>query len=88
MPLVKIWKHDRSVKKITMISSLEEIINFGHNVLGYDKHFKLSVVYESDGTEIETNSVLQYLIDDGAFPETILMLIPEDCIWMPIGCNL
>jgi len=87
MPLVKIWKHDRSVKKITMITSLEEIIDYGHNVLGYDKNFKLRVVYESDGTEIETNSVFQYLIDDGAFPGTILMLLPEGYIWMAVDCN-
>lgn len=64
-----------------MIKNLEDVITYGYNIMGYDKHFKIKVLYETDGTEIESDEILQFLIDEKAFPSTILMLVPEGCTW-------
>lgn len=36
MPLIKVWNHDRSVRKIVKVTDLESLLNVGGQKLGYD----------------------------------------------------
>lgn len=88
MPLVKIWNSDRTRRKASVVTTLREVVYFARKQFDYEDNDKLKVVFEEDGTEIESEDVFQCLLDESQFPGTILQVLPFDETWIPLSSTL
>lgn len=81
MPLIKILNFDRTIKKLAIGKSLEELKIVAKRKLNYDENIPVKILFQSDGTEIDTEEEFQYLLDD--ISQIILQVRSESESWMP-----
>ena len=60
MPLIKMWNHDRSIRKTVKVTDLKGLLNVGRQKLGYhSEELKSCLETETDVTGIDDKDILQ-----------------------------
>ncbi|XP_031371149.1 uncharacterized protein LOC102676499 [Apis dorsata] len=79
----KIWDSWRNVRKGLCVSNFEELIHQGKEKLGVPQSENVSVVLESDGTQVEDGEYFKTLANN-----TILLLLRHGERWCPTGVDI
>ncbi|XP_071874692.1 DNA fragmentation factor-related protein 2 isoform X3 [Bombus fervidus] len=79
----KIWDSWRNVRKGLCVSNFEELIHQGKEKLGVPQNENVSVVLESDGTQVEDGEYFKTLANN-----TILLLLRHGERWCPTGVDI
>ncbi|XP_066602826.1 vacuolar protein-sorting-associated protein 36 isoform X2 [Prorops nasuta] len=79
----KIWDSWRNVRKGLVVSNFEELIHRGKEKLGVPQNENVSLVLESDGTQVEDGEYLKTLANN-----TILLLLRHGERWCPTGVDI
>ncbi|XP_011348797.1 uncharacterized protein LOC105285927 isoform X1 [Ooceraea biroi] len=79
----KIWDSWRNVRKGLVVSNFEELIVRGKEKLGVPQNENVSLVLESDGTQVEDGEYFKTLGNN-----TILLLLRHGERWLPTGVDI
>ncbi|CAG5089471.1 Similar to CIDEB: Cell death activator CIDE-B (Homo sapiens) [Cotesia congregata] len=79
----KIWDSWRNVRKGLVVSNFEELLHRGKEKLGVPPNENVSLVLESDGTQVEDGEYLKTLANN-----TILLLLRHGERWCPTGVDI
>ncbi|KZC09206.1 Cell death activator CIDE-B [Dufourea novaeangliae] len=79
----KIWDSWRNVRKGLVVSNFEELIHRGKEKLGVPQNENVSLVLESDGTQVEDGEYFKTLANN-----TILLLLRHGERWCPTGVDI
>ncbi|XP_034185484.1 DNA fragmentation factor-related protein 2 isoform X1 [Osmia lignaria lignaria] len=79
----KIWDSWRNVRKGLVVSNFEELIHRGKEKLGVPQNENVSLVLESDGTQVEDGEYFKTLANN-----TILLLLRHGERWFPTGVDI
>ncbi|XP_077267278.1 DNA fragmentation factor-related protein 2 isoform X2 [Temnothorax americanus] len=79
----KIWDSWRNVRKGLVVSNFEELIVRGKEKLGVPQNENVSLVLESDGTQVEDGEYFKTLGNN-----TILLLLRHGERWCPTGVDI
>ncbi|XP_046412860.1 uncharacterized protein LOC124176076 isoform X1 [Neodiprion fabricii] len=79
----KIWDSWRNVRKGLVVSNFEELLHRGKEKLGVPQNEKVSLVLESDGTQVEDGEYFKTLANN-----TILLLLRHGERWCPTGVDI
>ncbi|XP_044584454.1 uncharacterized protein LOC123264971 isoform X1 [Cotesia glomerata] len=79
----KIWDSWRNVRKGLVVSNFEELLHRGKEKLGVPQNENVSLVLESDGTQVEDGEYLKTLANN-----TILLLLRHGERWCPTGVDI
>ncbi|EFN85650.1 Cell death activator CIDE-B [Harpegnathos saltator] len=79
----KIWDSWRNVRKGLVVSNFEELIVRGKEKLGVPQNENVSLVLESDGTQVEDGDYFKTLGNN-----TILLLLRHGERWCPTGVDI
>ncbi|XP_043500503.1 cell death activator CIDE-B-like isoform X1 [Polistes fuscatus] len=79
----KIWDSWRNVRKGLVVSNFEELIHRGKEKLGVPQNENVSLVLESDGTQVEGGEYFKTLANN-----TILLLLRHGERWCPTGVDI
>ncbi|KAG7212681.1 hypothetical protein KM043_012960 [Ampulex compressa] len=79
----KIWDSWRNVRKGLVVSNFEELIHRGKEKLGVPQNENVSLVLESDGTQVEDGEYFKTLDNN-----TILLLLRHGERWCPTGVDI
>ncbi|XP_062618704.1 DNA fragmentation factor subunit alpha-like [Saccostrea cucullata] len=78
----KIWNHERTVKKGTVASSLQDLLRKGKSSLGIPEPEQVTAVLEEDGTEISDEDYFAFIRHN-----TTIMLLRNGQKWQPVGAE-
>ncbi|XP_044018597.1 TPR-containing protein DDB_G0280363 isoform X2 [Aphidius gifuensis] len=79
----KIWDSWRNVRKGLVVSNFEELLHRGKEKLGVPSVENVSLVLESDGTQVEDGEYFKTLSNN-----TILLLLRHGERWCPTGVDI
>ncbi|NP_001136343.1 DNA fragmentation factor-related protein 2 isoform X2 [Nasonia vitripennis] len=79
----KIWDSWRNVRKGLVVSNFEELVHRGKEKLGVPQNEIVSLVLESDGTQVEDGEYFKTLSNN-----TILLLLRHGERWCPTGVDI
>ncbi|XP_057321216.1 uncharacterized protein LOC130664997 isoform X2 [Microplitis mediator] len=79
----KIWDSWRNVRKGLVVSNFEELLHRGKEKLGVPPNENVSLVLESDGTQVEDGEYFKTLANN-----TILLLLRHGERWCPTGVDI
>ncbi|KAK0174478.1 hypothetical protein PV327_010242 [Microctonus hyperodae] len=79
----KIWDSWRNVRKGLVVSNFEELVHRGKEKLGVPQNESVSLVLESDGTQVEDGEYFKTLSNN-----TILLLLRHGERWCPTGVDI
>ncbi|XP_034951705.1 basic-leucine zipper transcription factor A isoform X2 [Chelonus insularis] len=79
----KIWDSWRNVRKGLVVSNFEELVHRGKEKLGVPQNENVSLVLESDGTQVEDGEYFKTLANN-----TILLLLRHGERWCPTGVDI
>ncbi|XP_043465974.1 uncharacterized protein LOC122500893 isoform X3 [Leptopilina heterotoma] len=79
----KIWDSWRNVRKGLVVSNFEELVHRGKEKLGVPQNESVSLVLESDGTQVEDGDYFKTLANN-----TILLLLRHGERWCPTGVDI
>ena len=81
MPLIKVWNHDRSIRKNVKVTDLKDLLNVGRQKLRYDTELKAWL--ETGGTDIDDENILQDLYHQKNILQ-VIMISDRMRAWCPI----
>ncbi|XP_063984445.1 uncharacterized protein LOC135166267 isoform X2 [Diachasmimorpha longicaudata] len=79
----KIWDSWRNVRKGLVVGNFEELVHRGKEKLGVPQNENVSLVLESDGTQVEDGEYFKTLANN-----TILLLLRHGERWCPTGVDI